>query len=103
MGLAAKILGIDTKAIQDAFVKRLPLAIQAENHETLKQGNDYLEKSIYHLSPLSGTPRKFYFGNEAVGLGAIEAGLGFYSAYPMTPASSLIDVISEDSRVTFFQ
>jgi len=38
-----------------------------------------------------------------VSKGAIESGLEFYSAYPMTPASSLIDVISEDPRVTFFQ
>lgn len=33
----------------------------------------------------------------------MESGLEFYSAYPMTPASSLIDVISHDPRVTFFQ
>ena len=33
----------------------------------------------------------------------MESGLDFYSAYPMTPASSLIDVITPDHRVTFFQ
>lgn len=103
LGLAAKILGIDIKLIQDAFVKRLPLALQEENHDALKQGNHHLENSVYNLEPLGKIPKKFYFGNEAVGLWAIEAGLWFYSAYPMTPASSLIDVISEDSQVIFFQ
>jgi pyruvate/2-oxoacid:ferredoxin oxidoreductase alpha subunit len=29
--------------------------------------------------------------------------MNFYAAYPMTPASSLIDVITTDNRVTFFQ
>jgi 2-oxoglutarate ferredoxin oxidoreductase subunit alpha len=31
------------------------------------------------------------------------SGLEYYAAYPMTPASSLIDVIAPDPRVTFFQ
>ncbi|NCO97605.1 hypothetical protein GW864_00215 [bacterium] len=29
--------------------------------------------------------------------------MNFYSAYPMTPASSLMDVIAPDHRVTFVQ
>jgi len=33
----------------------------------------------------------------------LEAGMDFYAAYPMTPASSLIDVITEDDRAIFFQ
>jgi 2-oxoglutarate/2-oxoacid ferredoxin oxidoreductase subunit alpha len=43
------------------------------------------------------------FGNECIAKGAIEAGMDFYAAYPMTPASSLIDVVTTDNRVTFFQ
>jgi len=33
------------------------------------------------------------FGNEIIGDGAIVSGMDFYSAYPMTPASSLIEVV----------
>jgi 2-oxoglutarate ferredoxin oxidoreductase subunit alpha len=33
-------------------------------------------------------------GNEAVGLGAISAGLQFFSAYPMTPASGLLHYLA---------
>jgi 2-oxoglutarate ferredoxin oxidoreductase subunit alpha len=33
-------------------------------------------------------------GNEAVGLGALAAGLQFYSAYPMTPASGLLHYLA---------
>jgi 2-oxoglutarate ferredoxin oxidoreductase subunit alpha len=43
------------------------------------------------------------FGNEVIAKGAIASGLDFYAAYPMTPASSLIDVITENKAVTFFQ
>lgn len=44
------------------------------------------------------------FGNELLAKGAIESGLDFYSAYPMTPASSIIDVVVQHpDKVTFFQ
>jgi 2-oxoglutarate ferredoxin oxidoreductase subunit alpha len=35
-------------------------------------------------------PRLLVDGNEAMGLGALAAGIGLYCAYPMTPASSLL-------------
>ncbi|NPA22362.1 MAG: 2-oxoacid:acceptor oxidoreductase subunit alpha [Candidatus Micrarchaeota archaeon] len=37
-----------------------------------------------------GEPKYYIAGNEAAGLGALSAGLRFYSGYPMTPASSLL-------------
>lgn len=43
------------------------------------------------------------FGNELIAKGAIASGLDFYAAYPMTPASSIIDEIVRDPQVTFFQ
>jgi len=33
----------------------------------------------------------------------MESGLDRYSAYPMTPASTIIDEVAKDPRVTFFQ
>lgn len=55
-------------------------------------------QEIFNIRPLEKKEvnkifKKRYFmnGNEAAGIGAIEAGIGFYSAYPMTPASSLLD------------
>lgn len=43
------------------------------------------------------------FGNEVIGEWAVKAWLDYYAAYPMTPASSLIDVIVWHKEVTFFQ
>jgi hypothetical protein len=43
------------------------------------------------LDPVSdAAPRVLVDGNEAIGLGALAAGIGLYCAYPMTPASSLL-------------
>ncbi len=37
-------------------------------------------------------------GNEAIGLGALAAGLQFYSAYPMTPATGLLHFLAEQQN-----
>jgi 2-oxoglutarate ferredoxin oxidoreductase subunit alpha len=43
------------------------------------------------------------FGNQLIAEGAIATGLEFYSAYPMTPVTSLLEVMLEHPEVTFFQ
>ena len=43
------------------------------------------------------------YGNELIAKGAIASGLDFYAAYPMTPASSIIDEVVKDPKVSFFQ
>ncbi len=44
---------------------------------------------IASLKPLNGK-RLYISGNEAAALGALSAGLKFYAAYPMTPASNVL-------------
>ena len=41
---------------------------------------------------------KLIYGNEAIGLGAIAAGLDLYFAYPMTPSSSLLHFLASTGR-----
>ena len=43
------------------------------------------------------------YGNELIAKGAIASGLDFYAAYPMTPASSIIDEVVKNPKVSFFQ
>ena len=48
------------------------------------------------LTPLPDTePQILVDGNEAIGLGALAAGLGMYCAYPMTPASSILHFMAK--------
>lgn len=53
--------------------------------------------------PTKWGTQKLFFWNEILAKWAMEAGLDRYSAYPMTPASSIIDVVAKDDRVTFHQ
>jgi len=53
----------------------------------------------FRLEPVPGaSARLLVDGNEAIGLGALAAGVGFYAAYPMTPASSLLHFMAAHDR-----
>ena len=50
----------------------------------------------YKLAPRDSVePFVLADGNESFGLGALAAGIGFYAAYPMTPASSLLHFMAK--------
>jgi len=50
----------------------------------------------YKLAPIpEASPSVLVDGNEAAALGALAAGIGFYAAYPMTPASSLLHLMAK--------
>ena len=57
----------------------------------------------FDLSKTNWTPLSIEFGNHLIADWAAKAGLEFYSAYPMTPASSIINWILEHPEITFFQ
>ncbi|MGO8734970.1 MAG: 2-oxoacid:acceptor oxidoreductase subunit alpha [Terriglobia bacterium] len=65
-----------------------------QNVSILKAGFEYARVHFVPLKEdlwtLSGIRRPFITGNEAFALGAVTAGCKFYSAYPMTPASSIL-------------
>lgn len=102
IGLAAKLLGIDMGTVEEAFLKKIPEVARELNRGFLEHGYASQATHYLELKPIS-EPKLFWYGNQAIANGAMDSGLGFYSAYPMTPASSLIDVISHDPRVVFFQ
>jgi 2-oxoglutarate ferredoxin oxidoreductase subunit alpha len=64
-----------------------------QNVGIARAGYDYVHQEFEHSTiswQFSHIRRPFVTGNEAVGMGAVAAGLKFYSAYPMSPASSLL-------------
>ncbi|MCX8200319.1 MAG: 2-oxoacid:acceptor oxidoreductase subunit alpha [Candidatus Micrarchaeota archaeon] len=67
------------------------------NINAAKNGYDYImqnydvSKFPHKLRPREGAVRKLVMtGNEAISAGAIQAGVKFFAAYPMTPASSIL-------------
>lgn len=46
--------------------------------------------------------KRLVMGNEAVALGALEAGMGFFAAYPITPASEIMHYLADKGKNIVF-
>ena len=57
-----------------------------------KEGLEH--KNGFEIEKLGKEPRKILTGNEAIALGAVKAGMNFYFAYPMTPASGILHFLA---------
>jgi 2-oxoglutarate/2-oxoacid ferredoxin oxidoreductase subunit alpha len=96
LGALISLLGLDFEltagVISDTFAhKGKPVVDQ--NVNLARTGYDYAKERFVPLGCLWEFPRTrrpFVTGNEAIALGAVAAGCKFYSAYPMTPASSIL-------------
>ena len=71
--------------------------ISEANINALRFGHDFIRKTYPNISPFSlrlpnfpPSPSLFLTGNDAIGIGAVAAGVGLYAGYPMTPTSSLL-------------
>ncbi|MFN8009363.1 MAG: 2-oxoacid:acceptor oxidoreductase subunit alpha [Terriglobia bacterium] len=96
LGAALYLLGLKfevTAEVLDETFKHKGQAVVDQNVQVARAGYQYASG---HFAPLgyqwtfSGVRRPFLTGNEAFSLGAVAAGCKFYSAYPMTPASSIL-------------
>jgi len=67
------------------------------NIQALNMGYDLMKQQVtnvngdFTLENGSGHPHLYMIGNDAIGLGAIAAGSRFMSAYPITPASEIME------------
>ena len=100
MGALLQIVGIDPTAVRELIKERFAKkgeAIIKVNHdafdkaaafakEKFKGGEILIGKGDGKRRPLAG-------GNPMLGFGALAAGCRFYSAYPMTPASTIMQYL----------
>ena len=114
LGSALKIFGISleegkTFLEQQFSEKEFSTEVMNQNFLDLEAGYQYIIQNcgeacdIVNCSKAIWTPKQFMYGNELIAKGAIASGLDFYAAYPMTPASSIIDEVVKDAKVSFFQ
>lgn len=97
LGASAKILNIDSEIIFKLFEENFPKKVLHVNIEAAKKGMSYCN-DINISSPLPNMDLKdtlVMTGNESIVAGAVAAGVGFYSTYPMTPASSILHLLAE--------
>lgn len=89
--------------IRDNFGTKKGEAIVNANIAAAQKGADYIRKNFtngfrWRLKPVRAEKRLFLSGHEALSIGAIKAGCSFFSAYPMTPASSILHTMASQER-----
>lgn len=109
LGSIWKMLGLELKVLEEVIVKyfskKKEIDLQAEKR-CLKAGYDleYIEKSKIDVIPdikSKDWSKSFVLtGNQAIALGAISAGCRAYFAYPMTPATSILEILGNTYEKT---
>ena len=99
VGLVCGLLGIDTGRIEEMILKRYAHKgdVGESNIKSLRAGvehaRDKLPSGAHRLGPARSLDedRLLVSGNQAICLGALQAGLGYYAGYPITPASDILE------------
>ena len=89
-GAAAKIFGLDFGILENKLKK---LKDFEKNLEEAKKGYE-TEKGNVKLEKLKEKKFIFMNGNQGISQGAIKSGLDIYYAYPMTPATSVLNELA---------
>lgn len=79
---------------ENLFSKKLDEKVRNLNIEAIKSGYKLID-SKHSLKSNDLSNHILINGNNAIALGAIAGGLDFYSAYPMTPATSIMTYLAK--------
>ncbi len=106
LGASLAIMGYDISLLEhvlaETFTKKGQQVID-QNVKIAKAGYDYVlanhkgeaEGFGYKMKKKSDGRKMVITGNEALALGAAAGGLKFYSAYPMTPSSTILHYLAQ--------
>ena len=103
LGLAGGFVGLPVDAIVSVIAAKLSRKGEqavAAGRQCVETGYELIEKcrSNFDLPPSqdkdAGKERWLITGNEAVGLGAVRGGVRFAAAYPITPATEVLEWLS---------
>jgi len=99
-GASWALLGLSmdvfNKAVEEEFGRKGP-AIVEKNIEAVRRGAEFVLEQAggpleeFKLANADGKQKLFMIGNEAMALGTLAAGCRLMSAYPITPASEIME------------
>lgn len=104
IGATCSILKMDIsifeQVVNEIFGRKGEQVIKM-NIEALHAGYEYMNQfasqidSSLYLDEADGKKRLFMIGNDAVAMGALTAGCRFMAAYPITPASEIMEYLTK--------
>lgn len=93
LGVVLELLGIGEADIETVINEFFTDEIRKQNYTAVQEGIKLVTKR-FDISPAGKDSSILINGNEAVALGALAAGCNFYSAYPMTPSTSIMNYLA---------
>ncbi len=93
IGSVLELLGIGHSGIEKVFREFFNDEIAAQNLLAVQHGRELVVKRS-GISAGSKDSNILIGGNEAIALGTLAAGCKFYSAYPMTPSTSIMNYLA---------
>ena len=102
IGATASLLDLDDSVFQsvvnEIFGRKGEVVVE-KNMEAIAKGHEVMNELLgdrvgeWKLVEADGKRRMFMIGNDAVALGALTAGVRFMAAYPITPASEIMEYL----------
>lgn len=106
-GVIAGIVGIESRyvdQVMEATFAGKSEEIIRKNKDAARAGYDFVRNNFKQdtfrikTGAIKDTKTLVMNGNDAIALGAIRAGCKFYSAYPMSPSTGIMNVIAQYAR-----
>ncbi len=104
LGAALGLVDYNFEIVADVLRKHFGAGqIGEDNVKAAKAGYEYTQQNFkgdfgYRIGPISDRRTMVLNGNEAIALGAIAAGCKFVAAYPMTPASPIMEYMAGKAK-----
>ena len=99
LGALLKLYGMDVIHLEDVLSDKFDEKVVKQNVQAFEKGHELVE-SKFEEPVLKKEPNMLVQANEGIALGALAAGMKFYSAYPMTPATSIMSYLVRKSKST---
>jgi len=97
LGAVLKLFNQDLKFVEELLKEKFKEEIAVQNLAAFEAG--FKEVSVkYNIEAKSEDNSILINGNDAIALGALAAGCKFYSAYPMTPSTSIMNYLASKTE-----
>lgn len=97
LGALTKLFNMDETFMEEIFSEKFDDEVTAQNMASFKRGQDMVDNR-YEVTEGSQKKTMLIQTNHAIALGALAAGLKFYSAYPMTPSTSIMSYLTRKAK-----
>ena len=104
LGAILSLLGLDFQVLEDSLTlqfKRKGQEVVDQNVAAARAGFDHAQENFEPFAeplPKPSKPLAVWTGNEALAMGGAAAGVKFYCAYPMSPATGVLHWMSQNAR-----